>query len=152
MRTVLQDAHPPCVLVARGHVIGNDVEEQAESALRGFLMKRGEIILRAQLRIERHRIDDVVAVRAPLARFQNWRQIEIANSQLGEIRDNTTRVGEGEAGVQLQAVRGAGNAVHFASDPANVIPTLTLSVAKRKRRDLGGCAVRGRATQDSWLR
>ena len=115
MRTVFQNAHPPCVVLRRGHVIRDDVEKKAETACRGFLVQRREIFFAAQLRIQGHRVDDIVAMRTPLARLQDRRQVEIADAQLREIRHDALRTGKREAGVELQAVRGAGDAVHFGS-------------------------------------
>ena len=56
-----QHVPPPCVRPADAHVVGHDVEDQAEPVLVERPMEQHEAFLAAEL-IELGRIDDVVAV------------------------------------------------------------------------------------------
>ena len=112
IRTVLQNAHPPAVLGAGGHVIGDHIEQQAELALFQLLVQRAEILLASEIGIECRGVDHVVAMRAPLPRFEDRRCVNVADAEGLQIRRGPLRVGKSEAGIELQPVRGAGNAVH----------------------------------------
>src|SRR6266508_4515746 len=110
--SILENAHPPGVLLTGGHVIRHDIEKKAEVQLLQLFVKACEVIFAAELRIERGGVDDVVSVRAPLPRFQDRRRVEIADPELAEVVGNSSRVFECEAGVELDAVGGDGDAQH----------------------------------------
>ena len=54
-------------------------------------------------------VDDVVSVLAALPRHQKWRRIEMADAKLVQVRDESARVLEMEAIVQLQPIGREGN-------------------------------------------
>ncbi len=109
---VLEDAHPPGVLGARGHVVRHDVEEQPQPAALQRLMQGVEVVFTAELGVQCGWIDDVIAVRTSLPRPEDRRGVDVGNGEPGQVRDDGLRVAEGEAGVELQAVRSAGYSVH----------------------------------------
>ena len=111
---VFQNAHPPGVVRTGRHVIGDNIEQQTEVALMEFVMQRREVLVASQLRIECRRVDDVISVRAPLPRLENRRGIEVAHTEFGEVGNDPPGVSKREAGVELQAVGGSGDAVHLA--------------------------------------
>ena len=113
LRPVFQHAHPPGVLRAGSHVIRDDVEQQAELPSLQLLVQRGEIILAAELRIQRRGVDHVVAVSASLARPQNRRCVNVTDAEVGEITGDGARVGNSESGIELKPVGGARDAVHY---------------------------------------
>ena len=104
---VLEHVEPPRVGVARdAHVIGDDVEDEAE-AMRG--QRRGHPVegrLAADLRIEGIVVGDVVAVRAAGPALEARREVGVAHAEGGEIRGEIGHGLEAEPGPELQAVRG----------------------------------------------
>ena len=65
-----------------------------------------EVGARAQLRVQRAMVDDVVAVQAAGARAQHRRHVQVADAERVEVRQQRGRLHETEAGMQLQAVGG----------------------------------------------
>ena len=74
---------------------------------RSVSTKRAVVLRRADLGVERAVVDDVVPVRRAGARFEIRRRVDVRDAQRGEIRHERRRVGEAEAGVELQPVRRA---------------------------------------------
>src|SRR5207237_8785679 len=72
-RAVLQHARPPGVLMARREMVRDDVEEESHPLPDQLFVQRVEVVVAAELRIQRGGIDDVVAVPAPLARLEDRR-------------------------------------------------------------------------------
>ena len=68
-----------------------------------------EILARADLRVERVVIDDVVAVHAAGARAEIGRAVDVADAERGEVGHERGRVLEREVCVELQAIGGARN-------------------------------------------
>src|SRR6185369_9717309 len=112
LRPVFQDAHPPRVFRGRRHVIGDDVQEKPEAVAPKLFVQRVEIVVRAEIGVQRVRVDDVVTVRAPLARLQDRRGVDVADAEPREVAGDTPCVIEGELRIELQAIRGGGDAVH----------------------------------------
>ena len=92
-------------------MVGDDVEEEAHVALLKAGGQGGEIILRAECRVEAPGIDDVVAVRAAGAGSEDRRSVEVAYAQLLQIVKESTNVAESEFRVELNTIRGAGDHV-----------------------------------------
>ena len=74
---IFEDIHPPGILGAGGHVVGNCVEEQTHAAILQFALQAGEFIFTAEIRIDPCGIGDVISVAASLPAGQNWRYIQI---------------------------------------------------------------------------
>src|SRR6185436_6983579 len=72
----------------------------------------------ADLRIDLAVVDDVVAVQAARARLEKWRRVDMAHPEPREVRNQSSRVGEAKAFVQLQPVGGDGDAPR--SEPGRV--------------------------------
>ena len=143
MLTIFENAHPPRVLRTGSHVIRDDIEKKSELPTLQFIMQRVEIILGSKLRIQRVRINDVVSVTAALARFQNRRRVDVADAELREVWDDLSRVGKGEAGVELDAVRRSRHAVHAFRRGADSVPEDGFTRRRGGRggeRVTGGCA------------
>jgi hypothetical protein len=94
---------PERVLVADRHVVGNDVEDDAEPCT-GELPER---VLAAEFLRNGCGIDDVVAVRRPRARPQHRREVQVRHAEALQVRDELLRLAEPELRPQLQAVRAA---------------------------------------------
>ena len=52
----------------------------------------------------RRRVDDVVAVRRPRTGLEHRREVEVADAQIGQVRDEAARRLEGEVGSELEPV------------------------------------------------
>ena len=83
---------PEAVLVARGHVVRDDVEHHPEPG-RGELAER---LLAAELVADPRRVDDVVAVRRAVRRLQRGREVEVRDAEVAQVRHDRERVAEAE--------------------------------------------------------
>ncbi len=61
----------------------------------------------AQFRVDDRRVDHVIAVHRTGTRFEQWRRVEVADTQTGEVGHQRYGVVEGEILVELQALGGA---------------------------------------------
>src|SRR5262249_28530051 len=136
-RPVFQHAHPPRVLVARRHVVGDDVEQQSDLVPLKVVVQPGEVVFRSELRIERRRINDVVSVRASLARLEDRRSVEIADAELSKVWNDSRRIRESEAGVELHAIGRARYAIHPPRLLQRERPLVKCTPCKRSRRSSG---------------
>ena len=103
---VLEDIPPPPVVPrCHGHVVGHDVEYLAKPGFAQRLLQLGVALLAAQLVIDGGRVDHVVAVGAALCRLEHRGEVNVAHAEVRQVPGNGGRVGEIEAGVQLQPVR-----------------------------------------------
>src|SRR5262249_53354525 len=88
------------LLLARGHVVRDDVDDDVEARL----AERTETRLAAEVFRDAPRVDDVVAVRRAATRLQDRREVEVADAELAQVRNELTRRGEAALRRQLQPV------------------------------------------------
>ena len=92
---------PEGVLVARRHVVRDDVEHDGQSRR----AERTELLLAAEILRDARRIDDVVAVCRARARLERRREVEVRNAQVAQVRDELARLAEAEPRPQLEPIR-----------------------------------------------
>ena len=95
---------PRIVGAADAHMVGHDVEDQAETFLLQRLREPKKAFFPAEFRIDPHVVDDVVAMGRARPRCLDRRGIDMADAELGQIGQDRDRVVEGEAGMELQPV------------------------------------------------
>ena len=93
------------------HVIGDDVGNQAHSAVPQLCRKVVKICLIAGLGVQTSRIGDIVAVHTAGTCHKKGRRVAIADSEVLKVVQQGGSVTKGENPVQLETVRGAGNAL-----------------------------------------
>ena len=98
-----QDILPPGVAAIHGHMIGHYIQDQAHVVLPQGLGKASQRGLSAQLRIDAGGVDDVIAMGGARARLQQWRGVDMADTQAGEIAHQRGGIVQGETGMKLQA-------------------------------------------------
>ena len=86
------------------HVVGHDVEHDAEPGLPAGRDQPVEGLLAAELGVERAVVDDVVAVLAAGRGLQVGRAVQVRHPEVGEVRHDRGRVVEAEVGGELHAV------------------------------------------------
>jgi hypothetical protein len=91
---------PEGVLLARGHVVRDDVEHDTETRR----AERAELLLAAEVFRDPRRIDDVVAVRRAGASLEGRRQVEVRDAELAQVRDEFARRAKAEPRPQLEPV------------------------------------------------
>ncbi len=103
---VLQHIPPPRVGLRDGdrHVVGHDVEHEAEPGGGDLLRQREPALLTTQLGAGAGRVHDVVAVRGTRCGVQDRRRVEGADAEPREVVHHLGGVGEGEARPQLEPV------------------------------------------------
>ena len=99
-------APPPVQRLADAHVIGHDVEDEAQPVSLHRPDKFLEVLLASQLGIHHHGIDHVVPVIASWHRFTDRREVTIGDAEGVEIGHSLRGVGKGEPTMQLQPVGG----------------------------------------------
>ncbi len=105
---VLEHVHPPGVVAAEdAHVVRHEIEDVPHAVARAARRQALEVRGAADLRVERVVVDDVVAVRAAGARAKVRRAVQVADAERGQVGHERGGIGEGEAGVELQAIGGA---------------------------------------------
>ncbi len=95
---------PRIVGAADAHVVGHDVEQELQPVALQHVAEADEGLLAAELRVDLAVVDDVVAVHRARPRLVDRRGVDVADAELGEIRDDLGRVVEGEVLVELQPV------------------------------------------------
>ena len=98
---------PVGVRVVRGHVVRDDVQDDAQPGLVRGRGERTEPRLAAERVRDARRVHDVVAVLRPLARLERRRQVEVRDAQVAEVRHEVADAREREVGPQLEPVGGA---------------------------------------------
>ncbi len=73
--TVFQNIHPPLVVRANAHMVGDDVQNQGHAVLLDDRQKPFKLLPTADFRIYLPMIDDIIAVAAARPGRQEWRQI-----------------------------------------------------------------------------
>ena len=92
---VLQDVVPPQVFDrGNAHVVRDDVEDLAQAVAVQRLDQGTVIVGAAQSRVELSEIDHAIAVRAPRARLEAGRSVQVADAQFVEIGGDCGRVAE----------------------------------------------------------
>ena len=134
-------SRPPGVLVAGGHVVRDDVEDDGEP--RGA--EPPERLLAAALLGDAGRVDDVVAVRGAGARLERGREVEVADPERAQVRDELERVAEPEVLRQLEAVGREHERESYR------IPVLTYPVVA-KRADTQAVTIDTRSASDIYDR
>ncbi len=105
---VLEDVPPPRVRASGGrHVVGHDVDDQADAALLQGRRQPPETVLPAQLVTDPAGIDDVVAVGAACRGLQHRRAVEVRHAQAAEVGGATGGGIEVEVLRELHAVGAA---------------------------------------------
>ena len=110
-----QHVPPPGVRPADAHVVGHDVEDQAEPVLVERPVEQHEAFLAAELGIEPGRIDDIVAVGRSRRCRERRRQINVAHPQSPQIGRQGRRAREIHVAAELQSVGGAWRGGHRVS-------------------------------------
>ena len=121
---------PERILLARGHVVRDDVEHDPETGAG----KRAQLLLSAERFGDAARIRDVVAVRRALARLERRRQIEVRDAEPFEVRNERARLAEAELRRQLKPVRRAEIAAH-ATRRSMAIDRDSTSISSRAPHD-----------------
>lgn len=98
----------------RRHVVGHDVGDQAEPVLPRRPRERPQPGLTTQLVPHARVVHDVVPVRGTGYGLQDRRQMQVRDTQRGQIRDGSGGRGERERRLELHPVRGRGRG----GDPA----------------------------------
>ena len=100
---VLQHVPPPPILAADdGHVVGHDVDDEAEPAGAQRRDEAAKPLLAAKLRVDLRRVDHVIAVHRAWTRLENRRGVEMADMQRCEIGSLARRLVERKFLVELQ--------------------------------------------------
>jgi hypothetical protein len=95
---------PVAVRVVGRHVVGHDVEDQPDAdAARGG-GQRVELALAAELVRELAGIDDVVAVRGARPRLERRRQVQVADAEIAQVRQQLARLREPHGAAELEPV------------------------------------------------
>ena len=109
--SVFQHVQPPRVVAPHdSHVVRHHVYDLAHPMLMQAGHESVEFFARADLRVQRLVIDDVVAVFAPGSRAQVRRAVDVADTKVCQIGYDSDGIPEAEAGMKLQPVGGARNA------------------------------------------
>src|SRR5262249_28419902 len=99
---------PERVLVHGGHVVRDDVEQHAEPC-------RAEVAERplpAERRRDAGRVGDVIAVCRPRRGLERGREVQVADAELAQVRDELAGGVESEGGPELEPVGAAPLVVH----------------------------------------
>ena len=102
-----EDIPPPAVArIVDAHVVGNDVKDDAQTSRFGGRLEVCERNLASQLRIHSQGVDDVVAMRAAAGCLEKGRAVQVADSELSEVRNDLGGAPKVETRMQLQPVGG----------------------------------------------
>ena len=97
-----------------GHVVGHDVDDDAEPVAARVGDERLEALSASEVVAHPAVVDDVVAVRAARGRLEDRREVEVADAEVGQTWQERPGVGEGEPLVQLEPVGAGRRAAHDA--------------------------------------
>ena len=98
---------PERVLVAGGHVVRDDVEQDAQPCFLRRPAERPKRVLAAELLRDPRRVDHVVPVRRARTRLEGGREIEMRDAEIPEIRHEPASIVEAQLRPQLEPVRTA---------------------------------------------
>src|ERR1019366_4250052 len=85
-RSVCEKVIPPRIVLGCRHVIRNDVEEYLEFVGACRIDETRPRSLAPQIAADSAGIGDVIAVLASRHRLQAWRQVNVADAEVGEVR------------------------------------------------------------------
>ena len=85
---VLQHVIPPWIVLRRGHVVRHDVEQNAQFEGSGRIHKTGPRLLAAEIVADFSGIYDIVTMQTAWHRLQARREVNMADSQLSQVRQN----------------------------------------------------------------
>ena len=105
-RTVRQDIVPPWIVRRGGHVVRHDIQEDSEAMRTRAADEAAPSGLAAQVFADSRGVRDIVAMLAAGNRLQAGREVHVADSQIGQVRQHALRLPQWESGMQLQAVGG----------------------------------------------
>gem|GEM_PF-5229101 len=105
VRAVLQEIDEHLVVAGHGHVVGHDVQNEAEAELPGSLGQFLEGLAPAQLRAHLGVIADVVAVERAGPGRGDRGEIQVGDAELLQVGQNLAAGGEAEAGMELEPGR-----------------------------------------------
>ena len=100
---------PRIVAAADGHVIGHDIEDDADPVRLQRSGERPEPRFATRFGIDVQRIDHVIAMVRARTRRRDRGRIDMADPEIGQIGRERTRRIEGKSAVELDAVGGAGD-------------------------------------------
>src|ERR1700734_679848 len=103
-RTVRQHMIPPGVVLRGGHVVRHDVQENSKSQGARAFCETDPGRLAAEVIADSRGIRDIVAMLAARDCLQARREIHMAYSQIGQVRQRLLPLPQGESSVQLQTV------------------------------------------------
>ena len=86
-------------------MIGHDVQDQPQAVLAERLQPGVVLLGGPDLGVEQRVIGDVVAVRAARRGLEIGRGVAVGDAQVGQVGDDRRGVAEGEAGMELEAIR-----------------------------------------------
>ena len=101
---VFQHVLPPDGVVTHPHVVGNDVEQQAQTLPLQLRRETGKAFVSPQFRIEAVVTGHIIPVHAAGPGFKDGRGIEVADAQLLEVAHDGLGVGKVEVLVHLHPV------------------------------------------------
>ena len=85
-------------------MIGHDVEHQSHAPLLQFVLEFLPLLFRTQLGIDACRIGHVVSMLASFAAAQDRRNVNIRDTQFGQVIKNRARICKPEVLVELQTI------------------------------------------------
>ena len=131
-----QHVEPPGVAVAADrHVVGDDVQDQTHAVRVQRIHQPAQRLFTAQFRVDAGRVQHVVTVQRAGSGGEQWRGIDMADAQRGEVGHPPSGVVQGEAPVELQA-QGGEQRTH-GREPA-------CRLLSRRRRRAMACGSRSR--------
>ncbi len=86
-------------------MVGYDVQDQPQAMIPERLQQREVLLRRPDFGVEQLMIGDVVAVRTTRRGLEIGRGVAVRYAQVGQIGNDRRGVAEGEAGMELEAVR-----------------------------------------------
>src|SRR5258708_30511292 len=103
-RSMRQHVIPPRIVLRSGHVIRHDVEEDSEFMEARALHETGPGGFAAEVFADPRGIRDIVSMLTAGNRLQAGREIHMADSQIGQVRQHVLPLRQRKSRMQLQAV------------------------------------------------
>ena len=103
-RPMRQHMVPPGIVLRRGHVIRHDVQEDSQAMRARAVHETGPCGLAAAVLADPRGIRDIVSMLAAGNCLQAGREVNMADSQIGQVRQHLLCLRQGEAGMQLQPI------------------------------------------------
>jgi len=103
-RPVREDIVPPGIVFRGGHVVRYDVEQDSEAMGARTAYEVAPRGLAAEVFADPGGIRDIVSMLTAGNRLQAGREVHMADSQIGQVRQHPLCLPQRESGMQLQAV------------------------------------------------